>query len=153
MQLDANGLAELIHALRSTPRPGEKRKHPRVGMRARAAVAVPPDFAEIPVWVRDLSAGGTNFVIDQEIIPGTRFQLLLGDRDMIACAVRFCRRSAPGTYSIGARFEGEVVQRAADSTECEQAVVNKMLSPIAQPEATPELMSWLKENAQSAPKK
>ena len=109
MQLTATNLSELVRALRSNAGPGEKRKHPRVGLRVKAEIIV--NEQSHTVWVRDLSAGGTNLSSSREIPDGTFFDLVLSDSDKIGCVVCHCRHSGPSTYAIGARFSQDVMRR------------------------------------------
>jgi hypothetical protein len=59
-----------------------------------------------PVRVRDVSAGGINLSTEVELAAGTRFNLLLGEDDMIPCQVRHSRRVS-STYIVGCQFEGD----------------------------------------------
>src|SRR4051794_27374544 len=106
MQLTATNLSELIRSLRSHSVEGDKRKHPRVGLRAKAEVVL--EGETIPVWIRDISSGGANFSCPHEMPPDAAFDLMLSATDKICCVVRHCRRNSPTLYSIGARFIDDV---------------------------------------------
>src|SRR4051812_35083436 len=109
MQLTARNLSELVRELRSTSREGEKRKTPRVGLRAKAQIVV--QEKTMPVWIKDLSAGGANLSTPQPIEADTFFELLLSDTDKIGCTVTHCRQHGANLYSIGARFTQDVTRR------------------------------------------
>src|SRR6476661_8043104 len=100
MQLPATSLAELVRSLRSHEGSAEKRKQPRVGLRAKADI----ELAEqtFGIWVRDISAGGVGITCSQEIPIETRFELILSDDDRIGCVVCHCHRSAQRVFTIGA---------------------------------------------------
>src|SRR4051812_19464394 len=109
MQLTAMDLSELVRSLRSSLGPGEKRKHPRVGLRARAQILL--NNEEVDVWVRDISAGGTNLSSPRAVEEGTSFDLLLSSSDKISCVSRYCSSSASNLFSIGAAFTQDVSRR------------------------------------------
>jgi hypothetical protein len=109
MQLTATNLSELVRALRSNTGPGEKRKHPRVGLRVKAQIMLSKE--QISVWIRDISAGGTNFSSPQPIPEGTHFELLLSDTDKIACIAQHSRQNPGNVFAVGARFTQDVSRR------------------------------------------
>jgi PilZ domain len=107
MELTASNLAELVKALRSSLAPTEKRKHPRVGLRARAGAII--NGVTLPVWIRDVSTGGVNISCPQKLAIGAEIDLLLSDSHKIKCQVCNCRQSAQNSFSIGVRFTQDVV--------------------------------------------
>src|SRR4051812_24061380 len=111
MQLNSANLSELVRALRSNVAAGEKRKHPRVGLRSKAAIIV--DRRSIPVWVRDISAGGANFSCPQVLEAGCQFKLALSETDTIECVVRHCRKNSSTSFSVGVKFTQDVARRRA----------------------------------------
>jgi hypothetical protein len=107
MELTASNLAELVKALRSSLEPTEKRKHPRVGLRAKARAVI--NGITVPIWIRDVSSGGVNISSPQKLAAGSEFDLLLSDTDRIRCQVCNCRQSAANAFSVGVRFTQSVV--------------------------------------------
>ena len=112
MQLTAKSLAELIESLRSNPgEPGERRKEPRVGLRVRAEIALPPpagvtEGKRVGVWVRDVSASGIGILCEHAFEAGDTFALLLGadGTGMMHCTVKNCRRIDERLHCSGAKF-------------------------------------------------
>ena len=112
MRLTAKTLADLIESLRSNVgEPGERRREPRVGLRARAEIALPPpagatEGKRIGVWVRDVSASGIGILCEQAFEAGDTFALLLGADGvgMMHCTVRNCRKIDGRLYGTGAKF-------------------------------------------------
>jgi hypothetical protein len=135
MELDGTMLSELIKALRSSSSSvGEKRKNPRVGLRARAIVTVPPRGDQLKhVWVRDVSAGGLNMVAEFEVKAGINIDLILGEgqnRTVVPCTVRHCRRLTSGIYSLGARFDTDVSRVAVVSNETGDRATRRMRARV-----------------------
>ena len=107
MQLTAQALADLIKALRSNPSTGmDKRRNPRVGLRARADIQIPISNERLSIWVRDVSAGGVNILCSRYFEVNAQFILVLGSdtSEQAVCTVRHCRRVGSDLYGIGARF-------------------------------------------------
>src|SRR5262245_53514343 len=98
MQLTATSLAELVRELRSNSDAGEKRKHPRVGLRAKAQILV--NDRKVTIWIKDLSAGGANLSSPQAIPQDSFFELVLSDTETIGCAVTHCREHGAKVFSI-----------------------------------------------------
>src|SRR4051794_37744066 len=109
MPLTSTDLSELVRALRSNPENGDKRAKPRVGMRAKADINI--EGQTVPVWVRNVSAGGVNLSCPQPIDTGTRFELLLSKEDKIGCIACYCRPNTTKLFAIGARFTQDVKRR------------------------------------------
>ena len=109
MELTARTLAELVKSLRSSEARGvEKRQMPRVGLRARAEIARHSDQARgIPIRVRDVSAGGVNFVCSEKFEAGEALVIVLGPSvgDMLPCTVRHCRRATDDLFVTGVKFD------------------------------------------------
>jgi hypothetical protein len=107
MNLTAQALSDLMKSLRSNPAEGlDKRRHPRVGLRARAEIQLPNTTERMPIWVRDVSAGGINILASRYFETGSQFTLVLGgDRaEHAVCTVRHCRKVGSDLYGIGAKF-------------------------------------------------
>jgi hypothetical protein len=107
MQLTATKLADLIRSLRASALAGtDKRKNPRAGLRTRAEIHIHQGSTRMPIWIRDVSAGGINILGSRYLEIGTRFSLMLdGDRvETALCETRFCRKVGSELFNIGARF-------------------------------------------------
>ena len=106
MQLTASNLHDLIKALRSNAMTGvDKRRNPRVGLRARADIQIPNSNERVPIWVRDISAGGINILCPRYFEIDSQFVLILGDKsENCICTVRHCRKVGSDLYGIGAKF-------------------------------------------------
>jgi hypothetical protein len=78
-------------------------------MRVRADAVF--NHETIPIWVRDVSAGGANLSSPQEIPADMHFDLLLSEHEKIGCIVCHCRQKAANIYSIGAKFTEDISQR------------------------------------------
>lgn len=110
MHLSIEQLSDIVRSLRADERLGmEKRKSPRVGLRAQGLIVFPLDTtAHIPVWIRDVSPGGFSFLYHSPLQESTGVSLLLKDRDgkleALGCTVMHCRKVASDLYSIGASF-------------------------------------------------
>jgi len=107
MQLNSQMLADLVKALRSNPSTGlDKRRNPRVGLRARAEIQIPKTTERLPIWVRDVSAGGVNILCTRYFEIDSQFTLILGNEksDQTVCTVRHCRKVGSDLYGIGAKF-------------------------------------------------
>jgi hypothetical protein len=107
MQLTAQTLGDLIKSLRSNPCNGaDKRRNPRVGLRARAEIQIPVTNERLSIWVRDVSAGGVNILCPRYFEVNAQFTLVLGDdsSEQAICTVRHCRKVGSDLYGIGAKF-------------------------------------------------
>src|SRR5437588_12248846 len=107
MQLTATTLGELIKSLRSNEMSGpEKRRQPRVGLRARAEIQIPGTGEHVSIWLRDVSAGGISLLSPRYFEAEQQFSLLLGgeDDESTLCCVRHCRRVGSDLFAIGAKF-------------------------------------------------
>ena len=107
MQLTAQTLGELIKSLRSNPAQGaDKRRNPRVGLRARGEILVPGTNERLAIWIRDVSAGGVNILCPRYFDIKSQFLLVLGgDRsEQAVCTVRHCRKVGSELFGIGANF-------------------------------------------------
>lgn len=108
MHLSVEQLGDIVRSLRTDLTGGVgKRRHPRVGLRVRAAIEL-PGGEQVQVRVRDVSIGGINFLHLRELREGESFTLLLpnseGTNESIPCIVANCQKVASGLFSIGARF-------------------------------------------------
>jgi hypothetical protein len=113
MRLTAETFTELVRSLRSNaPGASEKRRAPRVGLRARADIIVRAGALglaeQIPVGIRDISASGMGLTCARPLMPGATFMLVL-DGDGVTrdtnCTVVHCREMGEGFYRIGAQFD------------------------------------------------
>jgi hypothetical protein len=110
MHLSIEQLSDIVRSLRTDERAGmEKRKTPRVGLRAQGLVVFPDDITQhVAVWIRDVSPGGFSFVHHLPLAEGSGVSLLLKDREggleAIGCTVMHSRKVASDLHSIGARF-------------------------------------------------
>lgn len=118
MNLSARGLRELVEELCSNAPAGmDKRRQPRVGLRARATMILRDQLRlkdiEYPVWIRDVSAGGLCILADQRLHAGDGFWIRLGgpDDESVPCQVRHVRQVPPGRFVIGAKFQTEMGRR------------------------------------------
>ena len=111
MQLSSQQFFSIIESLRSDLRGGkavEKRKNPRVGMRARATIRLDADASATEIiQLRDLSKSGLGFVRKAPLVLGERFTLVLpgekktGKTDPVYAVVQ-CRSVGDGFFMIGA---------------------------------------------------
>jgi hypothetical protein len=111
MHLSAKTLSDVIKSLRSNASRGmEKRKQPRVGLRARADIRADRYPNErLSVWVRDVSAGGIQFTCPKVLNQGDKFTLVMGDdpADRMACSVTHAKRVSADLNVIGGQFADE----------------------------------------------
>ncbi len=103
---------------------GDKRRFPRVHLRAHAALHYRQTFPSLPrpdhwykVYTKDISRCGMAFLHGEQLFPRERMTVLLPDGSSQPLEVVRCRRVGPRCYEIGARFVATVVQsdRAARS--------------------------------------
>jgi hypothetical protein len=107
MELTAQTLGELIKSLRSNPTGGgDKRRNPRVGLRARGEIQIAGSGERLNVWIRDVSAGGVNILSPRYFDLDSQFILILGGErnEQAVCTVRYCRKVGSDLYGIGAKF-------------------------------------------------
>jgi hypothetical protein len=110
MQFTARYLSDLIRSLRSHNNSAmDKRKSPRVGMRARVEIWH-GSLGQMSVWMRDLSAGGANLAVPVNMNVGDELHLLLapgspGDPEKLGCRVMHCRKLATNMFAVGVRFD------------------------------------------------
>lgn len=107
LQLTYETFHEMRQSLRShTPGDTEKRRQPRVGLRAQVEITVPGSIEFCKVWIRDISEGGVGLLAPIHIDPGTQFLMSLRDRDgvphIIRCTVAHCRKVGTGLFVVGA---------------------------------------------------
>lgn len=112
MHLSAKTLSDVIKSLRSNASRGmEKRKQPRVGLRARADIrTLRYPNEKLSVWVRDVSAGGVQFTCPKGLTPGDKFTLVMGDdpADRINCTVTHAKRVSADLNVVGGQFADEL---------------------------------------------
>src|SRR6476661_10145411 len=102
MHLISTTLAELVRELRSRPPGSEKVKQPAVGVRIKSQIVL--GNQKIPVWVKAVSYGGVVLSCSQAMKAAAVFDLLLSEKEKIACTVLNCTQNAPGVFSIDAKF-------------------------------------------------
>jgi hypothetical protein len=99
---------------KSGPRPlhwNDVRQFPRFYLRSRAeAVVFPlksqPDVTPqaCRVLTSDISRGGMNLMLGQQVFPGQRIDILLASGETRSLKIAWCRRIAEQCYSVGAQF-------------------------------------------------
>jgi hypothetical protein len=118
VELSAASLLDLVSSVRSDGGgDGERRRQPRIGLRARAYVTISDSI--IPVWIRDVSSGGMNISCPLELEPGTHLIVALGRTERLVCTVRHSRRISANHFTMGVEFKEPL---GAKSTSC--AVLN-----------------------------
>jgi len=129
MQLSAGMYQEILRSLRSdAQREQERRKYPRVGLRAKVTlISIDPDgCAGTPhtVWVRDISDGGIGLVVTRPMKRGELFVVVLvpdgQQRICILCQTTQCR---PTDLLMGARIIRELTP-----AECVTLARKKLLT-------------------------
>ena len=117
MQLTATTLGELIKSLRSNEMSGpEKRRQPRVGLRARAEIQIPGTGEHLSIWIRDVSAGG-----------------VIVRRGAGGCEVALVGRGTPIRWGLpkGGLEAGETLDRAAVREAQEETGLRvRLLGPL-----------------------
>jgi hypothetical protein len=105
MKLTSASLSQLLKELRGGGEPSSKRKQPRVGLRVKTTVRT-QGRGEPVVWVRDISAGGANFVGPLQFEPQDKVQLVASPdgNETIDCRVVHCRQLQPNLFVTGVRF-------------------------------------------------
>jgi hypothetical protein len=95
-----------VRSLRSNTEANQKRKHPRVGLRAKTQITRGAE--SVTVWVRDVSSGGVNICCSFLMESGSGFELILSPTETVSCMVRHCRKAGPSLFIVGAKFLGEI---------------------------------------------
>ena len=99
-----NGVLEILEQLRCDRPANDRRRHPRVGLRARVTLE-PIDRHQRrggarQVWLRDISEGGAGLVVSEQLREGQSIMLhvpLTADCTMpVRCRVVHCART--GTF-------------------------------------------------------
>jgi hypothetical protein len=97
------GVLEILEQLRCDRAPDDRRRHPRVGLRARVTLE-PLDRHQRrgPVrqaWLRDVAEGGAGLLVNQELRAGQSVMLhvpLTADCTMpVRCRVVHCTKTGP----------------------------------------------------------
>jgi hypothetical protein len=109
MQLTAEKLSDLVSSLRTNVARGmEKRKDPRVGLRARVQLLLVGRHEPVDVWVRDVGVAGIGLLSPIQLQAGTGFSLSFWDEDgnatFVKCGVCHCRKMGSEQFQIGAKF-------------------------------------------------
>ncbi|MGA2496516.1 MAG: PilZ domain-containing protein [Tepidisphaeraceae bacterium] len=115
MQLSAELWKSLITSIRGDHRKGlpDKRKHPRVQIRARIGLVPVQDGHPAPrrfeVWTRDVSAQGISFTTNQPLCLAQQFLIELPRPRVSAlrllASVRQCRKLADNVYCVGLIYQ------------------------------------------------
>jgi hypothetical protein len=121
MKLTAERFAQIIGALRSDAKCGrdsERRRNPRVGLRAQVLIAIRDKEGVVNrtvTWTRDVSVGGIGLMLSKPVAMGTYFLAHLegrdGSTDVLYQVVRCYPGPSKDIFHVGARFERYVTSR------------------------------------------
>jgi len=103
-----SGVPEILQSLRCDRRANDRRRHPRVGLRARVSLATLSRCDEPQrAWMRDLSEGGAGLLVSEELKPD---QAILLDVPVtsthtvaVRCRVVHCEKFG-GFWRAGVEF-------------------------------------------------
>jgi hypothetical protein len=110
MHLSVRTYKDILRSLRSdATRAGERRKHPRVGLRAKTIIHLVDSTgrraAPQEVWVRDISVGGIGLVVNHPMKRGRLFLLeLLGEEQQKLHILYQVMQCHPADLIVGARI-------------------------------------------------
>lgn len=122
MQLQAGNLAEILDSLRSDRNIGDRRRAPRVGLRARVAMSVEDEAGResiFGVWIRNISATGVGLLHDRPMNAGESFRIWIPTQDgvflRLPCQAVHSQPAGNNFHRIGAKFTGEPTHARASS--------------------------------------
>src|SRR5688572_13837459 len=102
----AAALAEILGSLKCDRHPGDHRRAPRVGLRARVRIRTGAGGRETDVWLRNISAGGVGLLHDRRLDAKQAFTLYLPTRGpdaiAVACEVVHCQPMSAHFCRVGA---------------------------------------------------
>jgi hypothetical protein len=112
MLIYAGQVAEMLRAIRCDRKVSDRRRAPRIGLRAKVdMVTSPQQPATAQVWVRNISLSGVGLLHSQKLSVGDTIVLRFptADRKLLSvpCEVIHCQSIPNQFYRIGAKFLGE----------------------------------------------
>jgi hypothetical protein len=110
MQLEYETFSEIIGSVRTTTQNTvEKRKNPRVGLRAQVELILHNNQAHVSAWLRDVSASGVGLLVRSPIERGDHFSIQIPNKEGIAkivhCTSCYCRKVGAKLFNVGATLE------------------------------------------------
>jgi hypothetical protein len=101
-------IADIVKSLRADRAPNDRRRSPRVGLRARVSVsALDKPHESHPGWIRDLSSGGAGLLLDSDLAIDQKIILHLpaSDDQKTSMPCRVVHSTRVGSfYRIGVEF-------------------------------------------------
>jgi hypothetical protein len=112
MLIYAGQVSEMLRAIRCDRKVSDRRRAPRVGLRAKVDMVTSPERPETAqVWIRNISLSGVGLLHCRKLAVGDTIVLRFptADRKLlsIACEVIHCQPIPNQFFRIGARFFGE----------------------------------------------
>jgi hypothetical protein len=112
MLIYAGQVSEMLRAIRCDRKVSDRRRAPRVGLRAKVEMVTSPERpATAQVWIRNISLSGVGLLHSRKLAVGETIVLRFptADKKMLSvpCEVIHCQSIPNQFFRIGARFFGE----------------------------------------------
>src|SRR5689334_4746549 len=112
MLIYAGQVSEMLRAIRCDRKVSDRRRAPRVGLRAKVDMVTSPERpATAQVWIRNISLSGVGLLHSRKLAVGDTIVLRFptADRKLVSvpCEVIHCQSIPNQFYRVGARFLGE----------------------------------------------
>jgi hypothetical protein len=112
MLIYAGQVSEMLRAIRCDRKVSDRRRAPRIGLRAKVDMITSPQQPETAqVWVRNISLSGVGLLHSRKLGIGDTIVLRFptADRKLLSvpCEVIHCQSIPNQFYRIGAKFLGE----------------------------------------------
>ena len=112
MLIYAGQVSEMLRAIRCDRKVSDRRRAPRVGLRAKVDMVTSPEHpATAQVWIRNISLSGVGLLHNRKLAAGDTIVLRFptADRTLLSvpCEVIHCQSIPNQFFRIGARFFGE----------------------------------------------
>ena len=112
MLIYAGQVSEMLRAIRCDRKVSDRRRTPRVGLRAKVEMVTSPEHpATAQVWIRNISLSGVGLLHNRKVAVGDTIVLRFptAERKLLSvpCEVIHCQSIPNQFFRIGARFLGE----------------------------------------------
>ena len=112
MLIYAGQVSEMLRAIRCDRKVSDRRRAPRVGLRAKVDMVTSPERPETAqVWIRNISLSGVGLLHCRKLAVGDTIVIRFptADRKLLSvgCEVIHCQSIPNQFFRIGARFFGE----------------------------------------------